>query len=278
MAASVRTASATDIGARAEQQDSVGHHSTPDGRCHLLVVADGMGGCEGGELASRTVVDVAARLWETCYEGGPDNPPAFLEALCHLAHDEIRSIGQARGISPYTTIVALLATSERAWWVHVGDSRVYGFRDSSPVWRTEDHTLVQNLIRTGRINESERLRHPDRNKLLRGLGGSDPVRTTHGQMQMTPQTGFVLCTDGFWAFVKPDEMPALLWADNPAQACREWVARAVERGGADADNATVAVLQPEARLVSARVDHRQLWPLYGALGVAVAILLLQTFR
>lgn len=269
-----RTACASHIGGRSEQQDRAVCLASPDGGSHLLVVADGMGGHQGGELAASTVVEVAGELWRA-HGGAPAAPAAFLDALCQQAHTEIRSRGLLQGLTPHSTIAALLLTPQRAWWAHVGDTRIYVFRDRLLVCRTEDHTLVQHLIRSGRLLETESLDHPERNKLLRGLGGDEPVRPTHGQMAIAADTAFLLCTDGFWASVRADEMPALLQAEDAAVACSQWVATAATRGGAEGDNVSVAVAQPA---LAVGVDHRRLWPLYGALGVALTILLVQIFH
>lgn len=270
-----RTGQAGHIGGRAEQQDHAACFASADGRRHLLVVADGMGGRTGGELAARTVIDVAEALWNESAQR-PDDPAAFLESLCQRAHAAIRQHAEDCGESAGATVVALLTAPERAWWVHVGDSRLYAFRDGRPVFRTEDHTLVQQLVRSGQIDEAEAAAHPEQHKLLRGLGGYDALQTTHGQMRVDPDTGFVLCTDGFWAKVAADEMAGLLLAEAPGDACAQWVGIAVARAGAESDNATVAVLQPAGR--RSGFAYRQLWPLYAAGVVALAAFLFHSMR
>lgn len=268
-----RAACARHIGGRSEQQDNAACFVSRDGRVHLLVAADGMGGHRGGELASRVVIEIADRLWQGLRDL-PDAPAEMLETLCQQAHAEIRRRGKEQGLDPHSTLAAVLVTPERAWWVHVGDTRVHAFRGGRLVWRTDDHTVVQQLIRSGRLSEPEGIDHPERNKLLRGLGGDEPVRGTHGQLQMTSDTGFVLCTDGFWSSVGVDEMARLLDDDDPVAACERGVKLAAERGGAEGDNVTVAVLRPSG----GALGYRHLWPLFGAFGVAALILLVQFFR
>ncbi|ANQ84035.1 PP2C family protein-serine/threonine phosphatase [Azoarcus olearius] len=270
-----RAAFACHIGGRAEQQDRAACFTSRDGRNHLLVVADGMGGHQGGELASHVVMEVAERAW-SALDGLPHAPASFLERVCQQAHAEIRLAGQARGLRPCSTLAALLVSPHRAWWSYVGDSRIYVFRDGRPLWRTEDHTVVQQLVRSGRISEAEVVDHPDRNKLLRGLGGDEPLRATHGQLRIDAATGFVLCTDGFWATTSTEEMAPLLSASDLAAACTNAVAAAAQRGGPESDNVTIAVLQPERRTQA--VNHRQLWPLYGALGLALLLLFSRFFN
>lgn len=263
-----RAACATDPGGRAEQQDRAACFASRDGSCHLLVVADGMGGHDDGARAARLVTETAEQLWRGLAVP-PSAPAEFLETLCQQAHEAIRRVGRENGSTPHSTVVALLATPLRAWWVHVGDSRLYGFRDGATVCRTEDHSWVWQLFRSGQIAEAEIGTHPARNRLLRGLGMEEALHTTHGQMRMSPHTGFVLCTDGFWAGVSSAEMAELLRSDDPAAACAHWTGVAAQRGGETGDNLAVAVLRPAG---AAPLRHRQLWPLYGALGVALLVL------
>lgn len=270
-----RTGQAAHIGGRAEQQDQAACFASADGRRYFLVVADGMGGRTGGELAARTVIEVAERLWRASGQS-PEDPPAFLEAICQQSHAAILQHAADCGEIAGATVVALLATPERAWWVHVGDSRLYAFREGKVVFRTEDHTLVQQLVRSGQIDEAAAGDHPEQHKLLRGLGGDDAPQTTHGQMRTCMETGFVLCTDGFWAKVTADEMSGLLAVEAPGDACAKWVETAVVRAGAEADNATVAVLQPAGGANS--LAYRQLWPLYAAAAVALAAFLFHAMR
>lgn len=291
----VRAACASHIGGREEQQDMAASFSSHDGECHLLVVADGMGGRSGGRLAAETVVDVAAELWANC-QGHPDDPHAFLETLCQQAHAGIRQRGQTLGLEPMSTIAALFATSTRAWWVHAGDSRVYAFRGNTRVLRTEDHTMVRKLVATGRLNEAEAGAHPERHLLLRGLGSADGPQPTHGQMSLSADTGFVLCSDGFWNVVRDDELPALLSARDAHVQCTEWAAIAAERGGPDGDNVTVAVLLPAMPGRPARCSPQQhpavgtaahpvfgqalgrYWPLFAAVVIALLLLFVHTLK
>lgn len=265
-----RSAWASHIGGRPVQQDNAACFASHDGRSHLLVLADGMGGHQGGEIASEAVVATAVNLWQL-QGGSVHDPHTFLETLCQQAHEEILQRGRQLGLRPLSTIAAVFATPARAWWVHVGDSRVYGFCDGKPVSRTEDHTLVHNLVRTGALLETERDNHPDQHKLLRGLGGDVALRTSHGQMRMTPATGFVLCSDGFWTAVDVEEMSGLINTDNAQAACVHWAARAAERGGSSGDNVTVGVMLP-SRSAPARSFERY-WPIYAACAVALAIVL-----
>jgi PPM family protein phosphatase len=270
-----RAASASHIGGRDEQQDAVACFASGDGRSHLLVVADGMGGHQGGALAAGIVIGVAEQLWGN-RDKAPDNPHTFLETLCQQAHETIRQKGSELGLTPLSTVAALLTTPNRAWWVHVGDSRVYGFRDGTLVLRTEDHTVVRKLVRTGQLGEAEHQGHPEQHKLLRGLGGDDTLRTSHGQMAMTPNTGFVICSDGFWNVMASEELAEMLNSKEAMATCMRSAAVAAERGGVEGDNVTVAILLPDG--TTGNPPLTKYWPLYGAAAVALLLLLTQALR
>ena len=265
---------ACHIGGRSEQQDRVARFARRDGGSHLLVVADGMGGHEGGALAAEAVVEVAERLWVEC-DGMPRDPRVFLDMLCNRAHHRIRELGARLGAMPMSTVAALFVTPERAWWVHVGDSRVYGVCGGSLLFCTEDHTLVHNLVRTGKLDEAGRNAHPERHKLLRGLGAEGELRPTHGQMRMRPGLGFLLCTDGFWSLVPNEDIVRWITDDESVVPCADRVEQVAAEGGPDADNIAVAVLRNAMSAPQSML--KRTWPLLGALAAA-AILLAQKLR
>ncbi len=231
-----------------------------------------MGGLEDGEVAARAVIDAAGRLWATQQEL-PADPQAFLATLAAAAHEAVRAAAPGAG----ATLAALLAGRQRAWWIHIGDSRVYGFRDGLAVCRSEDHTVVQQLVRSGAIEPEQAATHPEQHKLLRCLGGELPAQPTHGQMATGPGAAFVLCTDGFWAAVRDAEMAALLAAGDLQQACEAWVDTAVARNGVGGDNASLAALRLPAA-AEGREVHRRLWPLYAAATLTTAVLLWLALR
>ena len=155
-------------GGRATQQDDLACLHDAAEQAYLLVLADGMGGEGAGELASAGVIDVARRLWET--RGWRTQPgPLFLEALCQEAHAELRRRGErvARG-SPHSTVVALLVRGRQVAWAHVGDSRLYRFRGTRLLGRTEDHSLAAR--RGAGKDDAPRAAPPAPPTLLRGRG------------------------------------------------------------------------------------------------------------
>jgi PPM family protein phosphatase len=264
-------------GPRAEQQDSgVCLHDDALGTA-LLVVGDGVGGRSGGRLASQKVTQLASELWEE-RKGNLAKPAEDLAGLCQDAHEHINREGAKLGMSPRTTIVALYLTPTRAWWVHSGDSRLYHFRSGELLERTQDHSLLEIMVQRGAVKEEEMGNHPDQNTLLQSLGGEEYVTPSSGDAPITPDDGFLLCTDGFWERTKLEEMAALVFADRAeaTQLLAQAVERALERNGPKGDNVTVALALP-ARKKSVPVvvlPRRNLGLFAGAAGMLILAALL----
>lgn len=234
-----------DKGPREEQQDSCVSLRSATHSTALVVVSDGVGGKSGGRIASHKVTELAEVLWKE--RGGlfPD-PKADLSALCRVVHQQINEAGRKQDISPRATIVALYLTPTSAHWVHSGDSRLYHFRAGRFLARTEDHSVVQVLVKQGLAKESEMGTHPDQGTLLQSLGGEDYKEPTHGSAEITPEDGFLLCTDGFWERTAPHEMAVLLStpaADAP-RVLKHAILRAIQRNGPKGDNVTAALALP----------------------------------
>jgi serine/threonine protein phosphatase PrpC len=232
-------------GPRSEQQDSgVCLYDDSQGTA-LVVVGDGVGGRSGGRIASQTAIQQASELWKE-RNGRFAKPEADLAALCRGAHERINSEGSRLHLSPRTTIIALYLTPTQAWWVHSGDSRLYRFCAGQLVERTEDHSLLEMMVQRGAVKEEDMGSHPDQNTLLQSLGGEQYMSPSEGMAQITPDDGFLLCTDGFWERTSPEEMAALVFAgrDKAATLLTQAVERAVERNGPKGDNVTVALALP----------------------------------
>jgi serine/threonine protein phosphatase PrpC len=232
-------------GPRAEQQDSVICLHDDARSTALLVVGDGVGGRSGGRLASQKVAELAFTLWQD-RKGLLAKPEEDLATLCQVAHDHINSEGSKLGISPRTTIVALYLNPTQAWWVHSGDSRLYHFRAGQLVERTEDHSLLEIMVQRGAVKEEDMGNHPDQHTLLQSLGGEEFMPPSSGTAQITPDDGFLLCTDGFWERTPPEEMAELVFGERVGASERlaAAVERAVERNGPKGDNVTVALAMP----------------------------------
>lgn len=208
----------------------------------LLVVADGMGGHRGGATASR----LAGTTIKTEYlqSGGADIVADLrhaLEAANERIYQEAQTNPELRGMG--TTCSALVVRGDRAYFAHVGDSRIYLVRDGSIRQLTEDHSLVASMVREGLLTSQEAEVHPRRNVLQRSMGVSQRVEVdTPASLDLNVGDTFILCSDGLHGLVKEEEMTevALLPIDDAAE---EFVRRAIERGAPD--NVTVIVARIE---------------------------------
>lgn len=241
----METGYARDIGGRAEQQDAVAVFASPDGTRHLLVVADGMGGHAEGARAAGTAMATAGRQWEAC-GGRPADPAAFLDQIFRDTHDALRADGRPPEARPGTTLIALHIDGQDAHWAHCGDSRLYHFAGPKRVFRTRDHTRVQELLEAGQIIEAEMGHHPAQNQLLQALGVAESIQVDFGHATPGPDSRFLLCSDGFWEQISPTEMHALLESGNLQAGLEAWVREAARRGGARGDNVAAAACRVHA--------------------------------
>ena len=265
---------ALNIGGREKQQDRVDVFEARDGSAHLVVLADGMGGHQGGELASKAVVEAASERWRQ-YLTHRVAADAFLKTVVQAAHDGINEVGEQKGISPRSTVVALLAESDQATWAHVGDSRIYRFRGDAFLGRSHDHSVVQMLVDIGKVQETEMATHPDQNRLTQSLGGERAPEPEIETAKAEPGDGFLLCSDGLWEQVSEDEMAKALQAGNLAKSAKRLVASAADRGGSEGDNVAIAL----ARATDNPPKTRRfgLFGLLGTVGAVVGALLILVF-
>jgi PPM family protein phosphatase len=205
----------------------------------LLVVADGMGGHEAGEVASQAAVEVI----ENEYREARGTPGEVLEAAFRRAHTEILRLAAADSsmTGMGTTCTALAIVDGLAWAAHVGDSRLYLVRGSRIYQLSEDHTQCMELVRKGLMTLAEAQHHDDRNVLARAMGTRRELALMTWKEPMRVQAGdsFVLCSDGLYDMVTDTEIRDVVRSSDPETACRKLVGLARERGGYD--NVTVAI-------------------------------------
>ena len=175
----------------------------------LLVVADGMGGHRGGDVAAQIFVDTLERFFRKV-KMPLSNPKLFLDKAINAAH---KIISQETGngktrLDPRTTCVVCILQGQSAYWAHVGDSRLYLIRDNKILARTIDHSYVEDLFRQGLISEADMLTHPKRSYLTQCIGGTDHVpNISYGNMEsLKKQDVFILCSDGFWTAINQQSL------------------------------------------------------------------------
>ncbi|MGO9125864.1 MAG: Stp1/IreP family PP2C-type Ser/Thr phosphatase [Terriglobales bacterium] len=208
----------------------------------LAVVADGMGGHEGGQEASRLAVEA---IQETYANGPAADPQTLLTAGFLEAHHRIQDYAfnhaKLRGMGTTATAVVLLAN--RLYYAHVGDSRLYRVNKEEVARLTHDHSYVGRLVESGVITPEEAEAHPQRNILTAALGAGAEITVETPETPFLVKTGdmLVLCTDGLWGQITDVELQRAVVQDPPVTACRALVNLARERGGPD--NITVQVLR-----------------------------------
>ena len=201
----------------------------------LLVVADGMGGAQAGEVAATVAVEAVAGL-------GADTSVGRLRQAVEEANRSIRQMAAAdpdrSGMG--TTVTAALLEQGRLELVHVGDSRAYLLRDGALRRLTDDHSIVGELVRRGLLTEEEADAHPQRNVITRALGAEPEVQVDELVYELRSGDVILLCTDGLYAEVGEDVIARIIaGAPTLAQAADGLVGAANEAGGSD--NITVVL-------------------------------------
>lgn len=230
---------AVHVGARERQEDASGCWQTPDSENLFAIVADGAGGHGGGAEASAAAVEAAAAKWAA--RDSLKDGAAFLTEWMSAAHDAVNQKACQQHADARTVAVALLLRGNRADWVHAGDCRLYHFRQGRLLSRTRDDSVVQLLFEQGEISEADMGTHADQNRLLQAIGGKEAPTPRKGSAVAEPGDVFLLCSDGFWERLKPEELTALISSPPQGrQQCLEQTLKtAVDRGGDKADNASV---------------------------------------
>ncbi len=206
----------------------------------LFVVADGMGGHIGGEIASSSAV---ARL-ESIAAKGEVTPKNIEKALARAVAD-IASHPDATDDGTGTTVTGVYldtSTPEPTWvTLNIGDSRVYLFRDGGLAQVTTDHSVVQELIAAGRLSPEEAENHPYGNVITRAVGPSDGVAPDYVRLEVIDGDRFVICSDGLTKELTDyGILHFLLQHDDPSAAADDMLEAALENGGRD--NISIIVL------------------------------------
>jgi len=229
-------ASGSDVGLlREHNEDAVRVHE----RSGLLVVADGMGGCAAGEVASRIVADVV----ESAVTGQGDD---LVTALARANEAVLEAARDGRGAPGMgSTCVACRLTQAELEIAWVGDSRGYRFRNGVPERLTRDHSYVQTLVDAGLITSADAERHPERNVLSTCVGDPALERPDigHSVQPVRPGDRILLCSDGLTGELSDDTIAGLLQVnDDDADAVGELIEAAREAGGRDNISVVVATV------------------------------------
>jgi len=206
----------------------------------LLLIADGMGGYEGGQEASRIAIETIEHVYVEASEGDPHD---WLDQGFSIAHRSIQDYAsrhpEFHGMG--TTCVTAAILRDKVYYAHVGDSRLY-LADSSGIRRlTRDHSYVGRLIENGLLQPGEAETHPQRHILTAALGAGQSVSPELPEQPLTatPGSTLILCTDGLWSQVSDDEICKQALDLDPQRACQSLIDIAKARGGPD--NITIQI-------------------------------------
>jgi serine/threonine protein phosphatase PrpC len=233
----------TRIGARTTNQDRLGHWRT--GRSLLMVVADGLGGHLRGELAAQVSVDYFGAAFQRDARPTLADPQQFLNRAMAGAHVAILREAYKLGLPdvPRTVIVACVVQDGHAYWAHVGDCRFYLVRGGRIIVQTRDHTVVQQLLDSGRIQEEMASTHPERNRILQCLGGfQSPRPDPIAKARLARNDLLLLCSDGLWGPLTQRHLLHALATRSLKEALVELAELAEQRSGPQCDNVTVLAL------------------------------------
>lgn len=223
-----------DIGrCRSVNQDYIFMSEKPVGNLpNLFLVADGMGGHRAGDLASEYTV---AMVREAAEKSMRQIPFQILRSAFQYANQKL--IEKARESSAYTgmgtTLVAATVVEDTAYIVNVGDSRLYKVGETIEQI-TEDHSLVEEMVRMGEISREEARNHPDKNIITRAIGVADTVEPDYFDTKLQKGECLLLCSDGLSNMIEDSQIRAILARRESLQAgAKELVDTANENGGRD---------------------------------------------
>ena len=215
----------------------------------LFLVADGMGGHKGGELASALAARVVAEAilgefylpWLTSdvEDTMPQRPiNEVILGAANEANLAVHRVAPEAG----TTLTCALVQGTNAYIAHVGDSRAYLIRQGRLEQITQDHSLLARLIELGQISPEEAASHPQRNVLYKAIGQGSTLEVDFYLKSLPTNSYLLLCSDGLWGFIKEERMAAIVReASTPQDACHQLVREANAQGGED--NITVILVQ-----------------------------------
>ena len=221
----------------------------------VAVVCDGMGGHEAGEVASGIAVETVKKFfeltsdrgatWPFRYDPDKDEGTNLLSVAAQWANQRIREAGEPgaagkRGMG--TTFVGCVVREKKAWFGWVGDSRGYLFRHGELRPTTSDHSLLNELIKTGRLSDEEIENFQHRNVITRALGMADRTEVEVSTWDLEPGDVCLVCCDGLTGMVSDERMAEILAAQPDLQkACEKLIGEANDNGGID--NITVALIR-----------------------------------
>jgi PPM family protein phosphatase len=248
----------SQVGDRSGNEDRVGYSYGKD--VLLMVIADGMGGHQQGEVAAEIAVQEITRRFKVEARIKLRRPFEFLVTSIQAAHRAIVAHADSHNLleCPRTTCVACVVQNGYAYWAHAGGSRLYVLRGGRVVAQTSDHSKVQQMIDAGQITAEQAARHPDRNKIFSCLGGVVPPHIDMGrEIRLEVGDTVLLSTDGFWAQIPAGTLAQMLTKQHVSSLMPGLLREAHRRANGESDNITVVAMTWENQ-EDARVSDTQM--------------------
>ena len=222
-------------------QDAFDRFDDPERGEILLVVADGLGGHRGGEIASKMAVGTLGKLVREI-EGDPEmRLRQAVERANRFIFDAAAKDRTLKGMG--TTVVAqLLCADGRAWVAHAGDSRLYRIRDGRLEALTEDHSVVALMVREGLIQPDEARDHPKKNQIMRALGVTDEIDIDVAPVEVQPKDSYLLCSDGLYGMLPDEDLRRITEAAPDPETAVAWLIDAANQAGGT-DNITAMLVR-----------------------------------
>lgn len=234
----IEYATVTEKGEKENNEDAVRVFVNQPLSTYGFILADGLGGYGDGDVASNFVSDCVG----AAIENADSVDGVFIDQCFDTAQELLMEEKENKGLpSIKTTLVVLLINDKIAQWGHIGDSRLYHFRDGKQLCRTLDHSVPQLLAISGQLKEKEIRHHPDRSMLLRAMGAewdSSAYEISQRHMRVLKGDSFLLCSDGFWEWIEEKTMIKILKKGlNAYDALKEMAVEVLNNGmGKGMDN------------------------------------------
>lgn len=236
----------TDTG-RIRENNQDAYYIPSEGQGPLYIIADGMGGHKAGEIASELAIDLISQDFNEYFHEESfteEEIKEFIEASINKANKEIynKSLEEESYSGMGTTVTLAYIYNDNLYIGHVGDSRAYAIQKGVIRQITEDHSLVEELIKNGSISKEEAKHHPQRNIITRAVGTSENIEIDIIVLPIKMVEIFLLCTDGLTSMLDDEEIQEVLTNSQDMQlACEKLVKLSNNRGGYD--NITVLAIK-----------------------------------
>ncbi|KRN88584.1 Stp1/IreP family PP2C-type Ser/Thr phosphatase [Ligilactobacillus ceti] len=240
----------SDIGkARDTNEDYVGVF-TSQSKAQLLLVADGVGGMQGGEVASEMTVETMGEYFEKSHFTTAQTALTWLEEAITKVNQAVKQRSQdyfdLRGMG--TTLVALLFVENQVVVAHIGDSRAYLLRQQRFSPLTQDHTFVSQMVRLGEMSEEEAKKHPKRHWVTRAVGVEAEVEFDYDVQTVQPGDRYLLCSDGLTNLLTPSAIKHILLEPlTLADQCQALIDLTNQAGGTDNITVLLAAVPNEVK-------------------------------